>query len=90
MFVENRTFKREGERNVHMLHYEEVFGNDLERRESKCCAALLKQLRKIKGEQVITLQMAQQRKTKNINVVPGQLFCGQCKAKFLLETDSLY
>ena len=84
MFVENRTFKREGERNVHMLHYEEVFGNDLERRESKCCAALLKQLRKIKGEQVITLQMAQQRKTKNINVVPGKLFCGQCTAKFLL------
>ena len=28
--------------------------------------------------------MAQQLKTKNINVVPGQLFCRQCKAKFLL------
>ena len=28
-------------------------------------------------------------KTKNINVVPGQLFCHQCKAKFLLEADSL-
>ena len=90
MFVENRTFKREGERNVHMLHYEEVFGNDLERRESKCFAALLKQLRKIKGEQVITLQMAQQRKTKNINVVARQLFCCQYKAKCLLETNSLY
>ena len=46
--------------------------------------------RKVIGEQVITLQMAQQLKTKNINVVPGQLFCRQCKAKFLLETDSLY
>ena len=34
--------------------------------------------------------MAQQVKTKNINVVPGQLFCHQSKAKFLLETDSLY
>ena len=45
---------------------------------------------KFKGEQVITLQMAQQLKTKNINVVPGQLFCCQCKAKFLLETDSLH
>ena len=45
---------------------------------------------KVKGEQVITLQMAQQLKTKNINVVPGQLFCRQCKAKLLLETDSLY
>ena len=40
-----------------------------------------------KGEQVITLQMAQQLKVKN--TVPEQLFCGQCKAKFLLETDSL-
>ena len=46
--------------------------------------------RKIKGAQVITLQMAQELKTKNINVVPGQLFYRQCKAKFLLETDSLY
>ena len=47
-------------------------------------------LRKVKGEQVITLQMAQQLKTQNINVVPGQLFCRRCKAKFLLETDSQY
>ena len=51
----------------------------------------MKHRRKVKGEQqVITLQMTQQLKTKNINVVPGQLFCCQCKAKFLLETDSLY
>ena len=27
--------------------------------------------------------MAQQLKTKNINVVPGPLFCRLCKAKFL-------
>ena len=73
-----------------MLHYEQVFGNVFERRESKCCAVLMKHRCKVKGEQVITLQMAQQLKTKNINVVPGQLFCHQCKAKFLLETDSLY
>ena len=45
----------------------------------------MKYRRKFKGEQVITLQMAQQMKTKNINVVPGQLSCRQCK-----ETDSLY
>ena len=44
----------------------------------------------VKGEQVITLQLAQQLKTKNINVLPGQLFCRQYKAKFFLETDSLY
>ena len=57
---------------------------------SKCFAVLIKPRRKVKGEQVITLQMAHQLKTKNINFVPGQLFCHQCKAKFLLETDSLY
>ena len=45
----------------------------------------MKQRRKVKVEQVITLQIVQQLKTKNINVVPGQLFCRQCKAKFLLE-----
>ena len=50
----------------------------------------MKHLRKFKVEKVITLQMAQQLKTKNINVVPGQLFCRQCQAKFLLETNLLY
>ena len=68
-----------------------------ERRETKCCAVLMKYRQKVKGkqliifdEQVITLQMTQELKTKNINIVPGQLSCIQCKAKFLLETDSLY
>ena len=46
--------------------------------------------RKVKGEQMITLQMAEQLKTENIIVVLGELFCRQCKAKFFLETDSLY
>ena len=50
----------------------------------------MKHRRKVKGKLVVTLQMAQQLKTKNINVVPGQLFCHQGKAKFLLATDSLY
>ena len=50
----------------------------------------MKHRRKVKGEQVIILQMAQQLKTKNTNVVLGKLFCRQCKAKILLETDSLY
>ena len=69
--MESRTFKCEGERNDHMLHYEQVFGNVFEKRESKCRAVLIKHRRKVKGEQVITLQMAQQVKNKNINVVPG-------------------
>ena len=73
-----------------MLYYEQVSGNVFERRKSNYSGVFMKHCRKVKGEQVITLQMAQQLKTKNINVVPGQLFCHQCKAKFLLETDSLY
>ena len=68
-----------------MLHYEQVFGNGFERIESKCCAVLMKQL--FKGEQVIILQMDQQQKIKNISDLSGQLFCCQCKDKFLLETD---
>ena len=52
-----------------------MFGNVFERRESKCFAVLMKHHRKVKSEQVITRQMAQQLKTKNINVVPGQLLC---------------
>ena len=48
-----------------MLHYEQVFSNVFERRESNCCAVLMKHRRKVKGEQVMTLQMAQQIKTKN-------------------------
>ena len=50
----------------------------------------MKHRRKVKHEQVITLLMVQQLKAKNISVVPEQQFCPQYKAKFLLETDSLY
>ena len=72
--AKSRTFKCEGERNDHMLHYEQVFGNVFERRESKCCAALMKHRRKVKCKQVIILQMGQKLKTKNISDVLGQLF----------------
>ena len=65
--VKSRTFKCEGERNDHMLHYERVFGNVFERRENKSCAVLMKHRRKGKGKQVIILQMDQQLKTKNIS-----------------------
>ena len=88
--MESRTFKCEGERNDHMIRYKQVFGNVVERSESKCCGVLMKHRCQVKNEQVITLQMHQQLKSKNINVVPAQLFCRQCKAKFLLETNSLY
>ena len=70
-----------------MLLYEQVFGNVFERGESKCCAVLIKHRRIVKGEQVLIPQMDQQLKTKNISDVSGQLFCCQCKDKFLLETD---
>ena len=56
-----------------MLHYEPVFGNVFEMRESKCCEVLMKHRRKVKGERVIILQMDQQQKAKNISDVSGQL-----------------
>ena len=56
--MESRTFKYKRERSDHILHYEQVFGNVLERRESKCCAVLMKHCRKVKGEQLITHEMA--------------------------------
>ena len=55
--MESRIFKCEGEQNDPILHYELVFGNVFERRESKCPAVLMKHRRKAKGEQVIILQM---------------------------------
>ena len=66
-----------------------MFGLVFERRESKGSGVLMKHRRKVKGEKVIILQMTQQLKTINSSVVP-ELFCRQCKAKFLLETGSLY
>ena len=48
------------ERIDHILYYEQVLGNVFEKRESKCCEELMKHRRKVKGEQVITVQMAQQ------------------------------
>ena len=85
--VKSRTFKCGGERNDHILLYEQVFGNVFEWRESKCCAVLMKHRRKCKGEQVIILQMDQQLKAKNISDVSAKLFCYQCKDKFLFETE---
>ena len=54
-----------------MLHYEQVFGKVFEKRESKSRAVLMKHCHKVKGEQVIILQMDQQLKAKNISDVPG-------------------
>ena len=42
-----------------------------------------------KCEPVTTLQIAQQLKTKNINVVSWQLFWRQCQAKFKLKFNLL-
>ena len=88
--VKSRTFKCEGERNDHMLHYEQVFGNVFERRETKCCAVLMKHCRKVNkwstsDQQVIIIQMNQQLKTKNISDVSGKLFCCQCKDKIFVR-----
>ena len=40
--VKRGTFKCEGEMNGHMVHYEQVFTNVFERRDSKCCAVLMR------------------------------------------------
>ena len=58
-----------------MVRYEQVFGTVFERRGTKCRGALMKHHCKVKGEQIIILQMAQQLKTKKTNIAPGQLFC---------------
>ena len=71
-FVESRTFKCEGEIK---WRYATLWAGIFEGRESKFCAVLMKYCRKANGEQVVTLQITQQLKTKNINVVTGQIFC---------------
>ena len=84
-----------------MLHYEQVLGNVFERIESMRCAVLMKHRRKVKGEQVITLQMAQQLKTKilmlyqdnyfvvsvKLNFCQRQTHCTDDQDKFQSETD---
>ena len=65
-----------------MLHYEQVHGNVFQRIESKHCAVLMKHCRKVKGENVIILQMDQQLKTKNISDVSEKLFFVSVKINF--------
>ena len=65
-----------------MLHYEKVFNNVFQRRESKCCAVLMKHCCKVKGEQVITLQIAQQLKTIKIFMHQDNFFVASVKLYF--------
>ena len=65
-----------------MLHYEHVFGNVFEKRESKCCRVLMKYHRKNKDEKVITLRMAQQLKTKNIKQYQDNYFAISVELNF--------
>ena len=65
-----------------MLHYEQVFGNVFERRESKCCAVLMKYCRKVKGEQVIIRQMDQQLKSKSKSF---NIFCNDLDFDALIK-----
>ena len=65
-----------------MLHYEQVFNNVFQRRESKCCAVLMKHCCKVKGEQVITLQIAQQLKTIKIFMHLDNCFVASVKLYF--------
>ena len=61
--------------------------NEFER-EYTDLSVLLKHCHKVQGEQVITLQMVHQLKIKNLKVA-GQILSRPCKAKLLLETNSL-
>ena len=65
-----------------MLHYEQVFGNVFERRESKCCGVLMKHRRKVKVKQVITLQKAQQLKAKILMLYQGNYFVASVRLNF--------
>ena len=65
-----------------MLHYEQVFNNVFQRRESKCCAVLMKHCCKVKGKQVITLQIAQQLKTIKIFMHQDNCFVASVKLYF--------
>ena len=60
--MESGAFKCKGERNDHMIHHEQVFGDVFKRKESKCHVVLMKHCHNVKGKQMIILQMAQQLK----------------------------
>ena len=65
-----------------MLYFEQVFDNIFERRESKCCGVLMKHLRKVKGEQVVTLQMIQLLKREILMLYQGNYFVVSVKLNF--------
>ena len=63
------------------FHHEYVHGNVFEGRTTqaaKCCGVLIEHRRKVKGERVITLELAQQLQSKNVHTVPGLMLCRQC------------
>ena len=64
-------------------HHEQFFGKVFERKQKNCCGVLINHKRKgIKGEQLITLEMAQYLKSKDFNVMPRNMLCCQCKTKY--------
>ena len=65
-----------------MLYYELVFGNFFERRESKFCAVLMKYCDKVKREQVIIPQIAQQLKTKILMLYQNDYLVVSVKLNF--------
>ena len=71
-----------------MLHYEQVFGNVLERRESECCTVLTKHRHKVQGKQVLIVQMDQQLKTKQLVMDENNYFVVSVKMKTLKSNIS--
>ena len=78
--MESRSFKCERERNDHMLHYEQLFGIFL-----RLGKVNVVQYCKVKGEQVITTQMAQQLKPKILMLYQGNYFVVSVKRNFVRD-----
>ena len=80
--MESRAFKFEGERNDHMLHYEQVFGNVFERKKSKYYAVLMKHHHKVKGEQVSLSEWLTNYKPKIPTLYQDNYFVASVKLNF--------
>ena len=72
------------------FHHEQLFGNVFERRATKCCGKLKNHRHKVIGLRTITLDMAQQLKSRSVDVMPGHMLCRQCIDQYetLINSES--
>ena len=74
--------ERKHEINIICKHHELLFGEAFVRRNDKCCGVLKLHRRKVIGDRLVTLEMAQTLRTKGITVTPGKKFCRTCIAQY--------